>query len=64
MSRLLVLLGRYGKLRQRALRVLARDPGLFARLLAAQVEKSSALDFAGTSLRFGRQFLSGMKQES
>jgi flavin-dependent dehydrogenase len=57
MSRLLVWLGRYGKPRQRALRVLARDPGLFARFLEGHVGKSSALDFAGTSLRFGRQFL-------
>jgi len=57
MSRLLVWLGRYGKLRQRALQVLARDPGLFARFLAGHVGKSSTLDLAATSLRFGRQFL-------
>jgi flavin-dependent dehydrogenase len=57
MSRLLVWLGRYGELRQRALQVLARDPGLFARLLAGHVGKSSALDLAAASLRFGRQFL-------
>ena len=50
-------LGQYGKLRQRALQVLGRDPELFARLLAGHVEKSSALDLAATSLRFGRQFL-------
>jgi len=57
MSRLLVWLGRYGRLRQRALQVLARDPGLFARLLAGHVGKSSAMDLAAMSLRFGRQFL-------
>jgi flavin-dependent dehydrogenase len=57
MSRLLVRLGRYGKLRQRALRVLAKDPGLFARFLAGHTGKSSAVDIAATSLRFGRQFL-------
>jgi len=57
MSRLLVWLGRHGKLRQRALQVLARDPGLFARLLAGHAGKSSAVDLAATSLRFGRQFL-------
>jgi flavin-dependent dehydrogenase len=57
LSRLLVWLGRHGKLRQRALQVLARDPGLFARLLAGHVGKSSALNLAATSLRFGRQFL-------
>jgi len=57
MSRLLVWLGRYGQLRQRALQVLARDPVLFARLLAGHVGKSSAVDLAATSLRFGRRFL-------
>ena len=57
MSRLLVWLGQHGKLRQRALQVLAKDPGLFARFLAGHLGKSSAMDFAGTSLRFGRQFL-------
>jgi len=57
MSRLLVRLGRYGKLRQRALQVLARDPGLFARLLAGHVGRSSALELAAASLHFGRQFL-------
>ena len=57
MGQLLVWFGRHGKLRQRALRVLAKDPGLFARFLAGHLGKSSAMDFAGTSLRFGRQFL-------
>jgi flavin-dependent dehydrogenase len=57
MSRLLVWLGQHGKLRQRALQVLAKDPGLFARLLAGHVGKSSAVDLAAMSLRFGRQFL-------
>ena len=57
MGHLLVWLGRHGKLRQRALGVLARDPGLFARLLAGHVGESSAVDLAATSLRFGRQFL-------
>jgi flavin-dependent dehydrogenase len=57
MSGLLVWLGRYGKLRRRALQVLGRDPELFARLLAGHLGKSSALNLAATSLRFGRQFL-------
>jgi flavin-dependent dehydrogenase len=57
MSRILGWLGRHRKLRQRALQVLGKDPDLFARLLAGHVEKSSALDLATTSLRFGRQFL-------
>jgi flavin-dependent dehydrogenase len=57
MGRLLVWLGRHGNLRQRALQVLAKDPGLFARFLAGHVGESSARDLAATSLRFGRQFL-------
>jgi flavin-dependent dehydrogenase len=56
-GRLLVWLGRHGNLRRRALQVLAKDPGLFARILAGHVGESSARDFAETSLRFGRQFL-------
>jgi flavin-dependent dehydrogenase len=57
MSSLLVWFGRNGKLRQRALQVLDRDPEIFARLFAGHLGKSSALDLAATSLRFGRQFL-------
>jgi flavin-dependent dehydrogenase len=57
MSGLLVWFGRNGKLRQRALQVLDRDPEIFARLFAGHLGKSSALDLAATSLRFGRQFL-------
>jgi flavin-dependent dehydrogenase len=56
-GRFLVWLGRHGNLRQRALQVLAKDPGLFARFLAGHVGESSARDLAATSLRFGRQFL-------
>jgi flavin-dependent dehydrogenase len=57
MSRLLLLLGRNVTLRQRTLKVLTRDPGLFARLLAVHGEKTSSLDLTSTSLRFGYQFL-------
>jgi len=57
MGRLLVWLGRHGNLRRRALRVLAKDPGLFTRFLAGHMGESSARDLAATSLRFGRQFL-------
>jgi flavin-dependent dehydrogenase len=56
-GRLLVWLGRHGNLRRRALQVLAKDPGLFARILAGHVGESSARDLAATSLRFGLQFL-------
>lgn len=58
MSRLLLLLGRNVALRKRTLKVLANDPGLFARLLAGDTGKASSLDFASISLRFGYQFLS------
>lgn len=57
MSRLLLLLGRNAALRQRTLKVLAKDPGLFARLLAVHAGKTSSLHLASMSLRFGYQFL-------
>jgi flavin-dependent dehydrogenase len=57
MSRLLLFLGRNVTLRQRAFKVLANDPGLFARLLAVHMGKTSALDLTSTGLRFGYQFL-------
>jgi flavin-dependent dehydrogenase len=57
MSRMLLLLGRNVRLRQRTLNVLASDPGLFARLLAVHGEKTSSLGLTSTSLRFGYQFL-------
>ena len=57
MSRVLLLLGRNVHLRQRALKVLARDPGLFARLLAVHAGETSTLHFTTTSLRFGFQLL-------
>jgi flavin-dependent dehydrogenase len=57
MSRLLLLLGRNRTLRQRALKALAKDPSLFARLLAVHAGETSTLHFTATSLRFGYQFL-------
>ena len=57
MSRLLLLLGRNVTLRQRTFKVLASDPGLFARLLNLHMGKSSSLDLTSTGLRFGYQFL-------
>jgi flavin-dependent dehydrogenase len=57
MSRLLLLLGRNRALRQRALKVLAKDRDLFARFLAVHAGDSSTMHFTGTSLRFGYQFL-------
>ena len=57
MSRLLLLLGRNAALRQRALKVLAKDPGVFARLLAAHAGETSSLRLTSASLRFGYQFL-------
>ena len=57
MSRMLLMLGRNVQLRQRTLKILAKDPGLFARLLAVHGGEISTLQFTATSLRFGYQFL-------
>jgi len=57
MGRLLLMLDQYPALRKRAVRILAEDPGLFARLLAAHLGETSATFLAATSLRLGRQFL-------
>jgi flavin-dependent dehydrogenase len=57
MSHMLLLLGRNVPLRQRALKALARDSNLFARLLAVHAGESSTLHFTATSLRFGYEFL-------
>ncbi len=57
MGRLLLLLDRYPSLRKRALRCLAAEPELFARLLAAHLGESAPKFLAATSLRFGWQFL-------
>jgi len=56
-GRLLLLLDRYPPLRKRALRGLAEDPELFARLLAAHLGEASPRFLAATSLRLGWQFL-------
>ncbi len=56
-GRLLLLLDRYPSLRRRALRGLAEDPELFARLLAAHRGEASPRSLAATSLRFAWQFL-------
>ncbi len=57
MGRLLLLLDRYPSLRRRALRGLAGDPKLFARLLEAHQGEDSPKFLAATSLRLGWQFL-------
>ena len=57
MGRLLLLLDRYPLLRKRALRGLAEDPELFARLLAAHLGEASPRFLAATGLRAGWQFL-------
>jgi len=57
MGRLLLLLDRYPSLRKRALRCLAEEPELFARLLAAHLGEVSPRFLAATGLRFGWQFL-------
>jgi flavin-dependent dehydrogenase len=57
MGRLLLLLDRYSSLRKRALRGLAKEPELLARLLAAHLRETSPKFLAATSLRLGWQFL-------
>lgn len=57
MGWLLLLLDRFPSLRRRALRGLAEDPELFARLLAAHEGESSSKALAATGLRLGWQFL-------
>jgi len=57
MSRLLLLLDRFPSLRRRALRCLAKEPDLFARLLALHVGEFSPEFLVATSLRLGWQFL-------
>jgi menaquinone-9 beta-reductase len=57
MGRLLLLLDRYPSIRRRALRGLAGDPELFARLLAVHMGGASSKHVAATSLRLGWQFL-------
>ena len=57
MGRLLLLLDRYPSLRKRALRSMAGEPELFARLLAAHLGETSPRFLAATSLRLGWQFL-------
>ena len=56
-GRLLLLLDRHPPFRKRALRGLAEDPELFARLLAAHLGEASPRFLAATSLRLGWQFL-------
>jgi len=57
MGRLLLMLDEYPALRKRAMKILAEDPGLFARLLAAHLGESSPKFLAATGLRLGWQFL-------
>jgi hypothetical protein len=48
MSKLLLLLDSFPRLRGRALRALSAHPDVFARLLAAHVGETSAADLAAT----------------
>jgi menaquinone-9 beta-reductase len=57
MGRLLLLLDQCPAVRKRALKALAKDPELFARLLAIHVGESSAIHSVTTSARLGWQFL-------
>jgi menaquinone-9 beta-reductase len=57
MGRLLLLLDGHPSLRKRVLRGLAKEPKLFARLLAAHLGETSPKFLAATGLRLGWQFL-------
>lgn len=57
MSRLLLMLDEYSAFRKRAMKSLVKDPGLFARLLAAHLGETSTRFLAATSLRLGWQSL-------
>ena len=57
MGRLLLLLDRYPALRRRAMRGLAKDPELFARLLTVHLGEASPKFLAATGARLGWQFL-------
>jgi len=53
MARLLLLLDRSGPLRRRVLRGLAKDPGVFGRMLALHTKENFSAFLAETSVRFG-----------
>ena len=53
MARLLLLLDRSGPLRRRVLRGLAKDPGVFGRVLALHTKENSSAFLAETTVRFG-----------
>jgi flavin-dependent dehydrogenase len=57
MSRLMLLMGASGRLRGRAIRAMASDPRLFARMLAMHVGELSATAFAINGLALGWQML-------
>ena len=57
MSRMMLLMGASGRLRGRAIRAMASDPRLFARMLAMHVGELSPLAFAINGLALGWQML-------
>jgi flavin-dependent dehydrogenase len=59
MGRLVLLLGRYGRIRSRMLRMLSRNPNLFARLLAIHVGHATPGATVATGAQLGWQFLAG-----
>jgi menaquinone-9 beta-reductase len=56
MGRLMLLLDRHSALRERALRGLASEPELFARLLAVHVGETSPVQMAATGAKLGWSF--------
>ena len=59
MGRLILQLGRYGRIRSRMLRMLSRNPKLFARLLAIHVGQTTPGAAVAAGARLGWQFLAG-----
>jgi hypothetical protein len=57
MGTMLKQLGRYDGLRERALRLLSRNPGLFKRMLAVHVGRATPKEVMATGAALGRQFL-------
>jgi flavin-dependent dehydrogenase len=57
MGRLMLMLGGHAGLQERAMRALASNPDLFARLLAVHVGATSPIHFAATSALLGLRFV-------
>jgi flavin-dependent dehydrogenase len=57
MGRMMLALSRYEKMRSRTIRMLRRDPELFARLLAIHVGRATKREVVATGTQIARQYL-------